>query len=243
MHISIHALLAESDDVYKEANFPGFAFLSTLSLRRATLTGLLTRSMTLFLSTLSLRRATSLEIITFRYYHNFYPRSPCGERRLFPAPRPTSINNFYPRSPCGERRRPAGQVHGQGYFYPRSPCGERPYIHLVVDGSIDISIHALLAESDIPATTRTASPCTFLSTLSLRRATDDILAGVNELLISIHALLAESDGKSNKLAGQKLVFLSTLSLRRATQGKNNGHDTALFLSTLSLRRATMILQP
>ena len=33
----------------------------------------------------------------------------------------------------------------------------------------------------------------FLSTLSLRRATDDILAGVNELLISIHALLAESD--------------------------------------------------
>ena len=35
--ISIHALLAESDDVYKEANFPGFAFLSTLSLRRATL--------------------------------------------------------------------------------------------------------------------------------------------------------------------------------------------------------------
>ena len=35
-----------------------------------------------------------------------------------------------------------------------------------------ISIHALLAESDL----------------------DDILAGVNELLISIHALLAESDG-------------------------------------------------
>ena len=37
-------------------------------------------------------------------------------------------------------------------------------------GITAISIHALLAESD-----------------------DDILAGVNELLISIHALLAESD--------------------------------------------------
>ena len=36
-----------------------------------------------------------------------------------------------------------------GYFYPRSPCGER---HIGVTTSqqmIEISIHALLAESDV----------------------------------------------------------------------------------------------
>ena len=56
----------------------------------------------------------------------------------------------------------------------------------------------------------------FLSTLSLRRATDDILAGVNELLISIHALLAESDLSRSVIQSPALLFLSTLSLRRAT---------------------------
>ena len=66
----------------------------------------------------------------------------------------------------------------------------------VLDGSkssIEISIHALLAESDAYTMTTTICIASFLSTLSLRRATnslDDILAGVN---ISIHALLAESD--------------------------------------------------
>ena len=34
------------------------------------------------------------------------------------------------------------------YFYPRSPCGERPRVVLYIRVSTDISIHALLAESD-----------------------------------------------------------------------------------------------
>ena len=78
-----------------------------------------------FLSTLSLRRATrasqsySLAII------HFYPRSPCGERRL-------SIF------------RPAPAF----YFYPRSPCGERPLASKENPTKQRISIHALLAESD-----------------------------------------------------------------------------------------------
>ena len=59
-HISIHALLAESDTVefssYEEAQ----KFLSTLSLRRAT--------------------RPSLSGTAQRIY--FYPRSPCGERRF-----------------------------------------------------------------------------------------------------------------------------------------------------------------
>ena len=124
--ISIHALLAESDDVYKEANFPGFAFLSTLSLRRATsalywfsiadryfyprspcgerpICQALIPPCNAFLSTLSLRRATLRRSASIWLDRYFYPRSPCGERLIMEA---TKIENkyFYPRSPCGERR-------------------------------------------------------------------------------------------------------------------------------------------
>ena len=58
-HISIHALLAESDHLRSVPKLLDFAFLSTLSLRRATRT----------IGT------------TKRSHINFYPRSPCGERR------------------------------------------------------------------------------------------------------------------------------------------------------------------
>ena len=79
----------------------------------------------LFLSTLSLRRATYLATWEPRDICYFYPRSPCGERRVHydnynlhcvisihallaesdiisPHSAPDS-GNFYPRSPCGER--------------------------------------------------------------------------------------------------------------------------------------------
>ena len=56
------------------------------------------------------------------------------------------------------------------YFYPRSPCGERRPVNAFHDDLL-----------------------TFLSTLSLRRATLGGQAGVLKSLISIHALLAESD--------------------------------------------------
>ena len=79
--ISIHALLAESDDeIQLEFN-----------------------SLESFLSTLSLRRATQ------------------GVAA------------------------PLGQRH---YFYPRSPCGERLQTVIEEDMLLEISIHALLAESD-----------------------------------------------------------------------------------------------
>ena len=56
------------------------------------------------------------------------------------------------------------------YFYPRSPCGERRIACPVPRRGRVISIHALLAESDVALHDR-----------------------VKHLLISIHALLAESD--------------------------------------------------
>ena len=56
-----------------------------------------------------------------------------------------------------------------------------------------ISIHALLAESDEPATTGNNKYNIFLSTLSLRRATLEEMTMNIDVTISIHALLAESD--------------------------------------------------
>ncbi len=77
----------------------------------------------------------------------FYPRSPCGERPR-PIPAVTRVANFYPRSPCGERRLAGRNLSPPQDFYPRSPCGERHVASCRAVQVIDISIHALLAESD-----------------------------------------------------------------------------------------------
>ena len=171
-HISIHALLAESD---------------TLAMHAGAMC-------MLFLSTLSLRRATKNQSSPLKNMEDFYPRSPCGERLQWRVLRHPIWQDFYPRSPCGERRQynspinpdagisihallaesdswsacrirrailflstlslrratahRAAEIPHPGDFYPRSPCGER------------------LLES-AKRTSRTL----FLSTLSLRRAT------------------------------------------------------------------------
>ena len=56
-----------------------------------------------------------------------------------------------------------------------------------------ISIHALLAESDVFSFYGVFYICIFLSTLSLRRATVHYDNYNLHCVISIHALLAESD--------------------------------------------------
>ena len=56
----------------------------------------------------------------------------------------------------------------------------------------------------------------FLSTLSLRRATELERSVGGHIQISIHALLAESDASSFQMPPSASKFLSTLSLRRAT---------------------------
>ena len=147
------------------------AFLSTLSLRRATLglpaTSLAHRE---FLSTLSLRRATVAKSYLLSVVVYFYPRSPCGERPMtsetvwviivflstLSVRRATglpvagriahriSIHALLAESD----RRPGQTAKANKDFYPRSPCGER-------------QMHALIF----------ANLVLFLSTLSLRRAT------------------------------------------------------------------------
>ena len=159
MIISIHALLAESDKCCKGSDDSRNRFLSTLSLRRATISQL--------------------------------------QCRL-----------------------------GGKYFYPRSPCGERLHVPSHNHGQNNISIHALLAESDVMHALKLANFMLFLSTLSLRRATRicQIITIIQDFyprspcgerpwavffcyhysFISIHALLAESDSKSAQNSGALL---------------------------------------
>ena len=105
--------------------------------------------------------------------------------------------DFYPRSPCGERHIAQHPRHLRRAFLStlslRRATAQKRYHGSPAAG---ISIHALLAESD-------------LSMAALRQALS---------AISIHALLAESDayGRINDIS--RLIFLSTLSLRRATAG-------------------------
>ena len=104
----------------------------------------------------------------------------------------------------------------------------------------EISIHALLAESDLcRCCVRSCSWHYFYprSPCGERRGTYVSASPAN--VISIHALLAESDGQYPVTAMMCKIFLSTLSLRRATSGHlHTGALHKVFLSTLSLRRAT-----
>ena len=107
--ISIHALLAESDK-------------ARACLGAATLP---------FLSTLSLRRATLYDFTRNGQHKDFYPRSPCGER----PPRFDTFWSAYPKflSTLSLRRATACCSLFTSTlinFYPRSPCGERPVAHL-----------------------------------------------------------------------------------------------------------------
>ena len=195
----------------------------------------------------------------------FYPRSPCGERQKsnLPAALPS---NFYPRSPCGERLPEHERRRLCQNFYPRSPCGERRPARCSRSVIQQISIHALLAESDLPwHRPAWISSTKFLSTLSLRRATSLLMirARARSFLstlslrrattlfvtyrdifrrISIHALLAESDDKRIPATALARHFYprSPCGERPAEAGPHPA--CGAFLSTLSLRRATISTQ-
>ena len=202
----------------------------------------------IFLSTLSLRRATSAPAIKSCWSSYFYPRSPCGERPKSANTLPavtlflstlslrratyTAICLAPPilfLSTLSLRRATLCSLLFfilKIYFYPRSPCGERHDLQGNRHNTIRISIHALLAESDLGGMSERLMGSIFLSTLSLRRATmtekpeervdsisihallaeSDLMPEARELssIISIHALLAESDSKSAQNSGALL---------------------------------------
>ena len=124
-----------------------------------------------FLSTLSLRRATALAGQRIAPTVYFYPRSPCGERHAAVL-RCGSRHHFYPRSPCGERRKHTkGKKRKTNISIHALLAESDSLIFPPVDTSSVISIHALLAESDQAIYPKSTPPREFLSTLSLRRAT------------------------------------------------------------------------
>ena len=102
----------------------------------------------------------------------------------------------------------------------------------------DISIHALLAESDLVLTVWPRYRSRFLSTLSLRRATYNVLLDRYDSVISIHALLAESDClRLARTPAQGNFYPRSPCGERLARGGGKVHNAG-FLSTLSLRRAT-----
>ena len=190
-----------------------------------------------FLSTLSLRRATAPNHNPCLRNKNFYPRSPCGERpiptlilamaRLFLSTlslrRATysSVKNntkevFLSTLSLRRATKCAGKASAPTrYFYPRSPCGERPRLLPVSLTRLLISIHALLAESDMLTDEVNSNNVISIHAL-LAESDHPHYRNPRRLVISIHALLAESDQNFGICVIELIQFLSTLSLRRAT---------------------------
>ena len=102
-------------------------------------------------------------------------------------------SNFYPRSPCGERLNKSCKLSRDNGFLSTLSLRRATYDTYAKVLRVNISIHALLAESDNSA-----------------------YGALDGASISIHALLAESDLRHCTTYLNCSLFLSTLSLRRAT---------------------------
>ena len=145
-----------------------------------------------FLSTLSLRRATFARAGRLQIVYYFYPRSPCGER---PSRLHKNICGWGFLSTLSLRRATirAYQRHFPFDISIHALLAESDPETVPCGPHADISIHALLAESDAYGRINDISRLIFLSTLSLRRATTWHSGSRITYVISIHALLAESD--------------------------------------------------
>ena len=157
--ISIHALLAESDAYGRINDISRLIFLSTLSLRRATSPNGGQYSV-YSISIHALLAESDADVVPVQHCReDFYPRSPCGERPINPQLR--SVNSEF-LSTLSLRRATGKKSSGAAVF--------------------TISIHALLAESDIILIVLLIQPTRFLSTLSLRRATAKVHKTVGHFL-------------------------------------------------------------
>ena len=191
-------------------------FLSTLSLRRATASGTTTatirndfyprspcgerlqggkgrHSQWTFLSTLSLRRATGWAGSGCEGHRYFYPRSPCGERHNF-ATVEAAAAEFLSTLSLRRATPPVRDIiQWEGIFLSTLSLRRATRRSVKLFRQNYISIHALLAESDLWVLTGglnfddfyPRSPCGERLGLSYFY--------IIKITISIHALLAESD--------------------------------------------------
>ena len=126
---------------------------------------------TLFLSTLSLRRATcTLRSVAPLQGISIHALLAESDYRFSLITLPKM--HFYPRSPCGERRVTVlGIQHKVGISIHALLAESDSPIDVLAVSAVPISIHALLAESDDKSNKHAGQKLVFLSTLSLRRAT------------------------------------------------------------------------
>ena len=132
-------------------NGPHSKFLSTLSLRRATVgQKRLRQKLAISIHALLAESDKHLDLLGWLRVlisiHALLAESDVGAIGQLQC-----IPDFYPRSPCGERRVSSVINNVIDDFYPRSPCGERLTSFVSSAGTTGISIHALLAESDFSA--------------------------------------------------------------------------------------------
>ena len=145
-------------------------FLSTLSLRRATANQTAGTVTSAFLSTLSLRRATRINREN-GWQWSISIHALLAESDGMQSSDAGLLTNFYPRSPCGERQQLFYSFLGASLFLSTLSL-RRATLHAVDKlRLLVISIHALLAESDLGVSLKICPELLFLSTLSLRRAT------------------------------------------------------------------------
>ena len=213
--ISIHALLAESDQRRGGAFPPSGISIHAL-----------------------LAESDRNHAVHDQAVRDFYPRSPCGERPVI-AVCEAWAKDFYPRSPCGERRQHRVRRRRRDGFLSTLSLRRATGSPGVRRQSRGISIHALLAESDKYAATLVFACLEFLSTLSLRRATQRRLPDSTHQRISIHALLAESDASAPQYRATYGISIHALLAESDWRQATAVVQLPAFLSTLSLRRATL----
>ena len=152
-------------------NMQDIQFLSTLSLRRATIPFVQFLLHTPISIHALLAESDGAATNTRARHLNFYPRSPCGERppsfvterrcccisihallaESDDGPRGSRLRIILFLSTLSLRRATLAGPSGPAFlynFYPRSPCGERLHYDNYNLHCVEISIHALLAESD-----------------------------------------------------------------------------------------------
>ncbi len=196
------------------------------------------RGLPVFLSTLSLRRATALHRRVIGPHRKFLSTLSLRRATIVGPVTVVTDTHFYPRSPCGERRASSARHRAAPQISIHALLAESDRQRDSQCSTSDISIHALLAESD--GSYHGGIDTVHISIHALLAESDFMgwIFGMH-LCISIHALLAESDFVVDGHTVHITRFLSTLSLRRATPMTGpQKRRMSIFLSTLSLRRAT-----
>ena len=168
--ISIHALLAESD--HQGRNIPGalpisiHALLAESDRTPTTVVTLICISIHALLA-----ESDGFGLARMAPYAYFYPRSPCGER-LFNPFKTLIILTFLSTLSLRRATKRLRQKLAEAIISIHALLAESDLRYAVSFSAGRISIHALLAESDVPSVLHNFRPFQFLSTLSLRRATN-----------------------------------------------------------------------